>query len=85
MNDPFVIGQAKIIADNHLAVPGRTTNQKIALMVERVHGVVPSDQQIQTLHDFLDVQASAYGKEDSRAWADLAHALLNMKAFYFLQ
>lgn len=85
MNDPFVIGQAKIIADNLLALPDRMTNQKIALMVERVHGVVPNDQQIQKLHDFLDAQAKAYGKEDSRAWADLAHALLNMKAFYFLQ
>ena len=85
LNDPFVIGQAKIIADKILAVSGQTTDQKIALMVERVHGVVPSDQQTQQLHEFIDAQAKAYGKEDGRAWADLAHSLLNMKAFYFLQ
>jgi hypothetical protein len=85
MNDPFVIGQAKIIADKILAVPDQTTDQKIALMVERLHGVVPTDQQTQQLHEFIDLQAKTYGKEDSRVWADLAHALLNMKAFYFLQ
>lgn len=85
MNDPFVIGQAKIIADKILAVPDQTTDQKIALMVERLHGVVPTDQQTQQLHEFIDSQAKTYGKQDSRVWADLAHALLNMKAFYFLQ
>ena len=54
-------------------------------MVERVHGVIPTASQQQQLLLFLESQSQAYGKEDSRAWADLAHALLNMKAFYFLQ
>jgi len=85
MNDPFIIGQAGIIADSILALPDQATDQRIALMVERVHGVVPSDQEIEQLRQFLDVQAKAYGKEDKRVWVDLAHALLNMKAFYFLQ
>jgi mono/diheme cytochrome c family protein len=85
MNDPFIIGQAGIIADRSLAVPDQAAEQRIALMVERVHGVVPTDQQIEQLQQFLDVQAKAYGKEDKRVWVDLAHALLNMKAFYFLQ
>lgn len=85
MNDPFVIGQAKVIAEKALAVPDQSTEQKIAMMVERVHGVVPTENQTKQLSQFLVNQTKAYGKEDSRAWADLAHALLNMKAFYFLQ
>ena len=85
MNDPFIIGQAGVIADQSLAPPDQTREQRIAIMVERIHGVVPTEQQIQQLQQFLDVQAKAYGKDDNRAWADLAHALLNMKAFYFLQ
>ncbi|MCP4940935.1 MAG: DUF1553 domain-containing protein [Planctomycetaceae bacterium] len=85
MNDPFVIGQAKVIAEKALAVPDQSREQKIAMIVERVHGVVPTENQTKQLSQFLVNQTKAYGKEDSRAWADLAHALLNMKAFYFLQ
>ncbi len=85
MNDPFIIGQAGIIADQSLAVPDQTREQRIALMVERIHGFVPTEQQTLQLQQFLDVQAKAYGKDDKRVWADLAHSLLNMKAFYFLQ
>ena len=85
MNDPFVIGQAKLMAEKILAVPDQSKEQKIAIMVERVHGVIPTESQQQQLLLFLESQSQAYGKEDSRAWADLAHSLLNMKAFYFLQ
>lgn len=85
MNDPFVIGQAKLMAEKILAVPDQSKEQKIAIMVERVHGVIPTEIQQQQLLLFLESQSQAYGKEDNRAWADLAHALLNMKAFYFLQ
>lgn len=85
MNDPFVVSQAKIMADKFMAVPDQTTEQRIAAMVESVHGTEPTDQQIEQLQTFLGVQAKLYGKEDSRVWADLSHALLNMKAFYFLQ
>ncbi|HBV64887.1 MAG TPA: hypothetical protein DEF45_17905 [Rhodopirellula sp.] len=85
MNDPFVVGQAKVIADKILAVPGQDKEQKIAIMVESVQGVVPTEKQTRQFLQFLENQTKAYGKEDNRAWADLAHALLNMKAFYFLQ
>jgi hypothetical protein len=85
MNDPFVVSQAKIMADKFMAVPDQTAEQRIAAMVDSVHGTEPTDQQIEQLQTFLGAQAKLYGKEDSRAWADLAHALLNMKAFYFLQ
>jgi osmotically-inducible protein OsmY len=85
MNDPFVVSQAKIMADKFMAVPDQTTEQRIAAMVESVHGTEPTDQQIEQLQTFLGAQAKLYGKEDSRVWADLSHALLNMKAFYFLQ
>ena len=85
MNDPFVVSQAKALAEKVLTIPELTADQRIAGMVERIHGTEPTDQQIQQLRTFLDAQAQIYGKEDLRAWADLSHALLNMKAFYFIQ
>ena len=85
MNDPFIIGQAKIIAEKSLAVPEQTQDERIGFMVERVHGTVPTEPQLKQFREFVAVQTEAYGKEDSRVWSDLAHALLNMKAFYFLQ
>jgi len=57
----------------------------IALMVEQAHGVPPTAKQLDALQQFLDKQRQLYGADDHRAWADLAHALLNMKAFYFVR
>jgi hypothetical protein len=54
-------------------------------MVEIAHGIEPSPTQVDRLEGFLHQQAEIYGQLDHRAWADLAHALFNMKAFYFLQ
>jgi hypothetical protein len=84
MNDPFVIGQAKIWADRMLADSDLTPRQRIAAMVQQAHGVPPSESQVDAFQQFLQQQAQGYGKLDQRAWSDLAHALWNMKAFYYL-
>lgn len=87
MNDPMVIDQAKtwakeIIKDNEKESDSRKI---IEDMVKKAHGTQASPDQITALENFLDQQTMIYGKRDERAWADLAHALFNMKAFYFLQ
>ncbi|MGI9471451.1 MAG: PSD1 and planctomycete cytochrome C domain-containing protein, partial [Rubripirellula sp.] len=84
MNDPFVIEQSKVMAKEILQDSGTTTD-RIATLVERTHGQEPNAEQVRQLNTFLDRQADLYGSLDERAWADLGHALFNMKAFYFLR
>ncbi len=85
MNDPMVIEQAKYwavqISGEGQSDPAETIRQ----MVETAHGIDASPMHVARLEEFLHRQAEIYGQLDHRAWADLAHALFNMKAFYFLQ
>ena len=85
MNDPFVAQQAGFWAENILADPTLTEQERITAMILRAHGVPPTPQQLQVSSAFLERQAAEYGRLDERAWGDLAHALFNMKAFYFLR
>ena len=52
-------------------------------MVIAAHGQEPNEDQLRDFEAFLDNQAKVHGRLDERAWSDLAHTLLNMKAFYF--
>ena len=83
MNDPFVISQARVWADR-MSVKEQSSPDRIAEMVETAHGEPPTEQQRTKLLRFVERQAASYGGDEKRAWADLAHALWNMKAFYFL-
>ncbi len=85
MNDPFVVEQSGIWADKVLAEPDLTDQQRIEMMIQEAHGVTPTPDQTAALQSFLTSQAKIYGELDRRAWSDLGHALLNMKAFYFLR
>lgn len=79
MNDPFVLEQAKLWAKNTSAQKGR--RNRIRQMVRTAHGASPSASELERLDEFV---ASHEGNQQ-QAWADLAHALLNMKSFYFLK
>ena len=85
MNDPFVIDQSRAMAKAVLLQPEESTTNRIESMIVRTHGTEPTEAQVYQLKSFLDQQAKLYGKLDERAWADLGHALFNMKAFYFLR
>jgi hypothetical protein len=85
LNDPFVMEQSKVMAQNILENETSSTSDRIATLVERVHGIRASDEQVHQLEEFLDQQASLHGKLDIRAWSDLCHSLFNMKAFYFVR
>lgn len=83
MNDPLVSKLAKSWAQ-------KTANQKdsrkrIEHMVEHAHGKIPSKETTDQLLAFVELQGKEYGKVDQRAWADLAHALFNLKDFSYLQ
>jgi hypothetical protein len=85
LNDPFVSEQAKHWADRMLQITSIDDRQRADLMMEQAHGFTPHPEQSAALQDFLSTQAEAYGTLDHRAWADLAHTLLNMKAFYYVR
>tara|TARA_B100002019_G_scaffold250124_1_gene229847 strand:- start:1228 stop:4452 length:3225 start_codon:yes stop_codon:yes gene_type:complete len=83
MNDPLVSKLANSWAQ-------KTANQKdsrkrIEQMVEHAHGKIPSKEKTDQLLAFVELQGKEYGKVDQRAWADLAHALFNLKEFSYLQ
>ena len=84
MNDPFVIEQAKTWADLSLKEAAGNDRDRISRMYEKAIGKPPTKSQLNTLKSFLDQQAAEYGKVDQRAWSDLAHVIINLKDFIYL-
>jgi hypothetical protein len=91
MNDPFVIEQSAKWATRMAG----TADTMITQMYLAAFARQPSNTERQDCHRFLERQRkfqtaanaedSADGSIDERAWADLAHALLNVKEFAFLR
>ena len=84
MNDPFVIEQSEIWAKKSLAGEELSDRERISHMYESATGRIPGDSHIELLQSFLDQQSELHGARDERAWADLAHALFNLKDFIYL-
>lgn len=85
LNDPFVHQQAIKWADQILGLPNLDDRQRSARMMEQSHGIRPSERQVDAMEAFLVQQSQIHGQRDRRVWADLAHSLLNMKAFYYVR
>jgi len=85
MNDPFVIDQGTKWAGRVLSETGVDESTRIARMYEAATSRVPDAETTAALASFLKNQATVHGANDSRAWADLAHVLLNQKDFIFLR
>lgn len=84
MNDPMVIQQANHWAHQLASSPQQDPAVIIRGMIEKAHGREATEKQVDSLVAFLNGQAEIYSQLDERSWADLAHALFNMKSFYFL-
>jgi hypothetical protein len=85
MNDPFVRQQAERWGRRALATGG-TEDERIAGMIRQACGRRANAEEVRDCHEFLTTQAALYQAkgDDPRAWADLAHALVNAKEFLFL-
>jgi hypothetical protein len=83
LNDPFVHQQSELWAKNTLAEPG-TSEQRIARMYRAAFNRVPSSEESTACAAFLDQQRMANVPEP-RAWAGLAHVLINSKEFIYLE
>ena len=90
MNDPFVTGEAKRWAQSVLAPPDRSPEQRIQAMYETIFSRPPRAEELASAQSFLARQGEAYGLDPARRnsdvalWADLAHVLMNVKEFVFL-
>ncbi len=79
MNDPFVHQQAEAWAKKVLATPGKA-DERVRGMYLAAFARPPTEEELAACRGFVA------GKEaDAAAWADLAHALFNVKEFIFVQ
>ncbi|HVK18360.1 MAG TPA: DUF1553 domain-containing protein, partial [Fimbriiglobus sp.] len=77
MNDPFVHQQAEVWAKRVMTMPAE---DRVREMYLSAFGRPPTAEESAACRAFVD------GKEgDVKAWADLAHALFNVKEFVFVQ
>ncbi|HZL87066.1 MAG TPA: PSD1 and planctomycete cytochrome C domain-containing protein [Pirellulaceae bacterium] len=90
MNDPFVVEQAKLWAKKVLADPGKMPHQRIERMYLEALARPPTASETEAVIQFVSSQAREHGLAeaqyagDERAWADLAHVLVNAKEFLFV-
>jgi hypothetical protein len=91
MNDPFVVEQAGIWAKRVLAVKEDSPAQRVRAMYLAAFSRAPSDEELSQSLEFLKIQARQHGLSeearlsDQRVWTDLAHVLINVKEFAFVQ
>lgn len=83
MNDPFVIGQCKMMGTNIFQAK-MTKSESVASLFEMITGKPPSHKAQKHLFAFLETQTKAHGGLNEYVWADLAHVLINSKGFLFL-
>jgi hypothetical protein len=87
MNNEFVARQAEKWADRAIAAHPEW-NERIASMFVGAFGREAEAEELADSADFLEKQLTSYGstdREDYRAWADLAHVLINSKEFIFIR
>ena len=85
MNNPFLVQQADLWAKRVLAEPGQTAKGRVRAMYVSTFGRPPDDAELADALGFLEDQGKQYGRADNpRAWSDLAHVLLNVKEFIFV-
>jgi len=91
MNDPFVQEQAKRWAQRVLSEKDLTPSQRIERMYVEALGRPPRADEIEAMLGFFEAQSQEYGLTGQQAathealWADLAHVMLNLKEFIFIE
>ncbi|MBY0456939.1 MAG: DUF1553 domain-containing protein, partial [Gemmataceae bacterium] len=85
LNNPFVFQQAELWAKR--AVAGAEKQEDRArTMYLAAFGRAPGTEELKAALGFVAEASGEYGKPDHpKAWADLAHVLLNAKEFIFVE
>lgn len=85
MNNPFVVQQAQLwVANAGSSSP--STRERIQRLYVTAFSRRATDEELGEAEEFLATQAAEYGgAAEPRAWTDLAHVLLNVKEFAFVE
>src|SRR5262249_41568529 len=82
MNNPFVVQQGEVGAKRLLKDPSKSARETIAGLYMTAFARPPEENELADALRFVEEQSKQYGStEQSRAWADLCHVLLNVKEF----
>ena len=86
MNDPFVVGQAKLWGQNLARQSDKTPESRIQDMYLTAFGRPASEVELSNAQLFLDSQAKLYSQDvnSPEVWADFGHVLMNVKEFIYL-
>ena len=91
LNDPFVISEAKTCAEKLLARPAASVEDRIRDLFRTALGRGPSSTEQERFRGLAAELGSLYQvpREDllssPEVWKDLAHAVLNLKEFLYIQ
>ncbi len=87
MNDGFVVEQTKRWAERVLREDHADRSVRLRSMLRALYGHAPTASEVDAAETFLLEQAGTLGTDlnAAPAWADLAHALVNVKEFAFLR
>jgi hypothetical protein len=83
LNDPFVVGQARLWAERTLRTVGPSTEERVRHLYRSAFAREPSAREITAATEFLETAAATGSAGD--AWSDLCHSLVNSKEFVFIQ
>ncbi|MEO1013087.1 MAG: DUF1553 domain-containing protein, partial [Bacteroidota bacterium] len=90
MNDPFVIGQAEIMAQKVLDKTDLSFDQKVEWIYLRTFSRKPTEKEIDNASQFMaTVEAMKKEEEndnnkDLEIWKEYCHSLFNLKEFIYL-
>lgn len=85
MNNAFVMQQAELWGKKVFTESGLTLWERIERMYVAALGRPPSQDEATQAQAFLEEQSRIHGRDDPRAWTDLAHVLFNVKEFIFIR
>ena len=91
LNDPFVLEEAKRWAGKVLDKKKWAAEERVIEMYRTAYARRPTDAELADAIAFLKQQGGQYGLNDEqsfvdlRTWTDLAHVLMNVKEFIFLE
>ena len=84
LNNPFVLQQADLWAKRVLDGPEADAAARVRAMYATAFGRAPTAAEADAAAAFVAEQRSAAARPP-KAWADLAHVLLNAKEFIFVE
>ncbi len=88
MNNPFVVQQGELWSRRHGEDSQKDVNSRIDRLFVEAFGRRPTEKELSAALQFVARDAatgSSNPADDQRAWADLCHALFNVKEFVFVK